>query len=30
MLDVMEKHSKLMGTDERKQVADLKVRVMSE
>ena len=30
MLDVIEHHAKLMGTDERQRIADLKVEVFQE
>jgi hypothetical protein len=30
MLDVMDHHAKLMGTDDRQKVAELKVEVMQE
>lgn len=29
MLDILETHSKLLSTDERKNLAELKVQVMS-
>ena len=30
MLDVMDQHAKLMGTDDRQKIADMKVEVLQE